>query len=679
MSSENRDVTPQSADSDRAPSAGPILIEQDHIMEGSYAAHTGDDPQQAAISALLQLRTRANPDSPQDLNTYTPWENRNTHGHNGLTSSEENRTTYSRSWTTPYTATSAPDNTTVQHNSYYAYSQATMQSTITGLTSAINTLQQEHLTMNTRQDSITGTLEQVLSALQELKSANTTSSQIQSSMSVPSAPIRNRNNANTNSQRSVVGLGESESEVQQWQVNGTLSNSNVDLEVPPSQEYNISGDRERYPGANYEDTQVRNEERCDIASFRPSAEDSFHQLSVAKGYQRGDRPNRSFEDQRVRFDGSQNRFFRYDTSNETEPAYYRGESQVFPRGQNNYRLGGSRSQSSSECYGLKIPPFNGKEDWKVWINRFEAIAERRHWNEETKLDNLLPQLQGKAGDFVFTQVTKQTLSNYNELVKELNSRFRVVETEKTFAAKFSQRRQRADEKVEEYAADLKRLYARAYRNRDSITKQEDLVRKFLDGMHDSDARFEIEYHKEPVDIDQAVYHAVNFIQTRRRSAYEVSGDRRPKRYARRKSFEYDDMSEEDTFNEEEQEEEHEYRVPTKQEGSQIKKNHRKDLRTENTTEQSTAQGDSKVLTEMRDLVQTLVSQLKSQANGELGKKPQQGGTGFGRRENVQCYACKLRGHFARDCPNKTGNQEGSRNTGPGMALSQQQGNNRHLN
>ena len=114
--------------------------------------------------------------------------------------------------------------------------------------------------MNTRQDSITGTLEQVLSALQELKSANTTSSQIQSSIGVPPAPIRNRNNANTNFQRSVYGLGESESEVQQWQVNATQSNSNVDWEVPPSQEYSISGDRERYPGANYEDTQVRNEE-----------------------------------------------------------------------------------------------------------------------------------------------------------------------------------------------------------------------------------------------------------------------------------------------------------------------------------------------------------------------------------------------------------------------------------
>ena len=86
----------------------------------------------------------------------------------------------------------------------------------------------------------------------------------------------------------------------------------------------------------------------------------------------------------------------------------------------------SRSEAgrSSEWYGLKIPPFNGKEDWKTWINRFEAIAERRNWSEESKLDNILPKLQGKAGDFVFSQLSKDTLSCYQELVKELNSRFR---------------------------------------------------------------------------------------------------------------------------------------------------------------------------------------------------------------------------------------------------------------
>ena len=158
-----------------------------------------------------------------------------------------------------------------------------------------------------------------------------------------------------------------------------------------------------------------------------------------------------------------------------------------------------------------MPPFNGKEDWKVWINRFEAIAERRNWSDENKLDNLLPKLQGRAGDFVYTQLPRATLACYTELVKELNSRFRVVETQRAFAAKFSQRSQRADKTIEEYAADLKRLYAKAYKFRDSKTRQEDLVRRFLDGMRDSEARFEIEYHKEPVDIDEAVYHAVNFI------------------------------------------------------------------------------------------------------------------------------------------------------------------------
>ena len=90
----------------------------------------------------------------------------------------------------------------------------------------------------------------------------------------------------------------------------------------------------------------------------------------------------------------------------------------------------------------------------------------------------MPKLQGKAGDFVFSQLSKDTRSCYQELVKELNSRFRVVETEKSFAAKFSQRSQRTDETVEEFAADLKRLYAKAYKNRDCRTKQEDLVRSF---------------------------------------------------------------------------------------------------------------------------------------------------------------------------------------------------------
>ena len=80
----------------------------------------------------------------------------------------------------------------------------------------------------------------------------------------------------------------------------------------------------------------------------------------------------------------------------------------------------------------------------------------------------------------------------------------MVETEKTFAAKFSQRTQKPNETVEEYAVELKRLYSKAYMFRDTNTRQQDLVRRFLDGLKDDEARFEIDFHKEPVDIDKAV-------------------------------------------------------------------------------------------------------------------------------------------------------------------------------
>ena len=52
-------------------------------------------------------------------------------------------------------------------------------------------------------------------------------------------------------------------------------------------------------------------------------------------------------------------------------------------------------------------------------------------------------------------------------------------------------------------------------------------------MRDAGARFEIEYNKEPEDIDEAVYHVVNFVQTRHRSSTDVVSDRRNKKYARR--------------------------------------------------------------------------------------------------------------------------------------------------
>lgn len=86
----------------------------------------------------------------------------------------------------------------------------------------------------------------------------------------------------------------------------------------------------------------------------------------------------------------------YDSEAASRNVQFRGsENTVAP-----YRA--RQSQTNLGLYDFKVPPFNGKEDWKVWVSRFEAVAERRSWSDELKLDNLLPKLQGKTGEFVFT-------------------------------------------------------------------------------------------------------------------------------------------------------------------------------------------------------------------------------------------------------------------------------------
>lgn len=71
--------------------------------------------------------------------------------------------------------------------------------------------------------------------------------------------------------------------------------------------------------------------------------------------------------------------------------------------------------------------------------------------------------------------------------------------------------------VEDYAEDLKKLYDKAYVRRDSKTRREDLLRRFLDGLIDDKDKFRVEFIKEPSDLVEAVYQVVRFHQTKQKS------------------------------------------------------------------------------------------------------------------------------------------------------------------
>ena len=146
----------------QAPTNGPLTLARDSVL------------QQAAATTLLQLHDREIPNiASGDNENHTNSTSRFGTGRlNGVDANLKytNRPGVNYSYSSR-DSTQVPENANTTQNAFM-YLQVNMQNTMSGLSSAIGSLQQEHLNMHTRQESITSTLTQVLSVLQELKDGN---------------------------------------------------------------------------------------------------------------------------------------------------------------------------------------------------------------------------------------------------------------------------------------------------------------------------------------------------------------------------------------------------------------------------------------------------------------------------------------------------------------------------
>ena len=330
---------------------------------------------------------------------------------------------------------------------------------------------------------------------------------------------------------------------------------------------------------------------------------------------------------------------------------------------------------------VKLPAFTGNcnDSWKVWFLRFKTVANLNNWDEPTRLSELVQRLQGTAADFVFDEIPQGIISYFPSLVHELGLRFQSVETNKTFCVQFGKRTQRIGESVEDYSAELKRIYDKAYPGRNPEMRRQLLLQQFLNGLRDKQAKFAVDYFKEPCTIEEAVHNLVTYTEAQQGHNFDT-----PRPYDHTKSVRFlpvdgeeadDDSSDDERFS-------NNISRPLSPFRDQKEKQIvRKVQTTSSNCDSNTADILSQILNSVTGLAERTTNesgssktqvttraqdqlprhgqmQLQNTNQGQISRqgqmRPYPQGQGQpvsqNRLANVQCFHCSNFGHFKRECP-----------------------------
>ena len=322
----------------------------------------------------------------------------------------------------------------------------------------------------------------------------------------------------------------------------------------------------------------------------------------------------------------------------------------------NASLSSDISARGASDFKAKIPAFTGKEKWNVWFKRYKGIAQRREWTKAMKLDMLLQKMEGDAGEFVYDQLSSKTRKNYKLLTRELHHRFMTVENKETFEARFDNRDKKSSESLEEYVADLRKLYDKGHPHRDHKVREEDILKRLLNGIGDDKAAFHIQRVKNIRSVDKAVAEIISF--------QEVKKLRSKARTRQIKVQELDASSSDESESESESGSETQVeRVARAGRPPKADKNQKNEKEPPDMVPVSTSD-----LQQIRDQIEKFTEELaKSRSDGSSNsdsdsghkkkskwqRKKQNSPQWNGNRVNFRCLNCLQTGHNARECVNPT--------------------------
>ena len=321
---------------------------------------------------------------------------------------------------------------------------------------------------------------------------------------------------------------------------------------------------------------------------------------------------------------------------------------------------------------VKLPAFTGNsnDNWKVWFSRFTTVASLNRWNDTRCLSELVQRLQGTAAEFVFDEIGPESLADYRSLIIELDSRFKSVETHKTYRAQFAKRIQYFNESIEEYAAELKRLYDKSYPGKNSEMRRQLLLQQFMNGLKDKKAKFAVEYYKEPTSIEDAVHHVVTYMETQQGPHFENGNStRRSKKNVRFHDTGY--YADADISSDDETYMPHRPYSPGQRDRQTVRKiqnstpRHANKKRSDPVADSAPQPSEPLETKQLLDKILTMVETACTSTQPTSSDSPRgQHSTGSGRYSDVRCYFCSNIGHFKRECPLLQNSQQMQPNRSP---------------
>ena len=146
--------------------------------------------------------------------------------------------------------------------------------------------------------------------------------------------------------------------------------------------------------------------------------------------------------------------------------------------------------------------YDGSRSWESFIFSFLSLAATCLWDKTEQRFRLLACLRGEAADFVFQQLSRDIVDDFDKLIAALENRFADRKTPASFVSQLETRRLGQKETIAEYAADIRKLTTFGYPTADSATLDTIATRHFIRGLCDPNMALMIGMH-EPRNLQQA--------------------------------------------------------------------------------------------------------------------------------------------------------------------------------